>query len=103
MKKNSIILILAAILFVAIVYSMTSCMREQNIYPATGKIIGLNRETDVVTFETFNGHRFQFFGCEDYSIGDSVSVVMDRNGTETVTDDIVVFAYYAGWDLERWQ
>ena len=101
MKRNSIILVLIALLFVVLVQSMTSCVSSSNIYPVTGKVIGLNYDSDVVTFETDTGIRYQFYGTEDYAIGDCISVVMDRNGTPLVTDDIVLFAYYSSWNIER--
>ena len=73
------------------------------LYPETARIFDLNYEEDLVTVETFNGQLFIFEGCEDYTIGDCVSLIMEDNGTESVYDDAVVKAEYSAWTLINWQ
>ena len=66
--------------------------------PVTAKIVEMNRETDVVVIEMANGHRYAFFGCEDYCEGDYVSAIVWRNGTpDDCRDDIIVSVHYSGY------
>lgn len=65
--------------------------------PLTAKVVDLDRSTDTVTIETSTGILYQFYGCEDYCMGDYVSAIVWRNGTEGVTDDVIISAHYAGY------
>lgn len=49
----------------------------------------------VAVMETATGNVFEMF-ADDYDIGDLVAVVMFSNGTESVTDDVILTARYAG-------
>lgn len=64
------------------------------IYPTAMTVTAVTNET--VTMETKTGHVFEMVGSEDYEVGDLVAVIMFSKGTETVTDDIIVTARYAG-------
>lgn len=72
------------------------------LYPETARVIEVNYEEDTVTVETFNGFTFIFEGCEDYTEGDGVALIMEDNGTEKVYDDEIVMAQYCGWELMNW-
>lgn len=69
----------------------------EDIYPETAIVQEANTETDIVTVETLNGNLFQFYGVEDYQAGDVVSMIMDSNKTETVSDDIILSVKYSGY------
>ena len=69
----------------------------EDIYPETAIITETDLETDLVTVETLNGNIFEFYGVEDYTTGDIVSMIMDSNKTETVTDDIILSVKYSGY------
>ena len=91
-----------AIITILLLATLTGCIIDRareskhRIYPMSGEVIGINREDDIVTFENPNGHKFSFYGCEDWGEGDKLAVIMDDNGTPTIYDDIVVMAYYQG-------
>lgn len=70
------------------------------IYPDTMEITALDRENDVVTLETATGFIYEMDGCEDYSPGDLVSVLMWSAGTKNVTDDAIISARYSGYYRE---
>ena len=65
--------------------------------PITARITNLDRQNDIVTIEMANGHIYQFYGCEDYCEGDYVSAILWRNGTDVVTDDVIVSVHYSGY------
>ena len=69
----------------------------EDIYPETAIVTETNQETDIVTVETMNGNRFEFYGVEDYTTGDIVSMIMNSNKTEAVTDDIILSVKYSGY------
>lgn len=69
----------------------------ENIYPETAIIQEANIDTDIVTVETLSGNRFEFYGVEDYQAGDVISMIMDSNKTEAVTDDIILSVKYSGY------
>lgn len=66
------------------------------IYPVTGTVTEVDRNADIVTFTTPNGHSFAFEGCEDWASNDLVSALMYDNGTPQVSDDIILSARYSG-------
>lgn len=69
------------------------------IYPATMEIVEIDRAADVVTVETATGFLYQFDGAEDYTRGDLVSLLMWSNGTQVITDDVIITARYSGWTM----
>lgn len=73
------------------------------IYPATAKVITLDYDSDIVVVETFTGFQFAFEGCEDWMIGDCVSLIMEDNDTASIYDDEIIMAQYSAWLLIDWQ
>ena len=68
------------------------------LYPETGKVIEVNHMTDIVSVEIPNGYIYDFYGAEDWEVGDYASLLMDNNGTAMVTDDMVVDAEFSRID-----
>lgn len=72
-----------------------------DLYSQTAVVINLNYSIDLVTVQTATGILYDFYGCEDYAINDFVALLMWDNGTtNTVYDDVVLDARYAGYSLE---
>lgn len=90
MKK--LILILA----IVIIACVCSCGKS-TLYPETGKVVSISG--DAVTVETSTGNLFEFYGSEDWSIGDCVSMIIESCGTQKVTDDMIIDAHYSAWKL----
>ena len=72
---------------------------SSTLYPATMTITNITG--DIVTMETSTGHTYEMDGAEDYMVGDLVSLIMNDNGTESITDDAIVSARYAGYWTEN--
>ena len=75
---------------------------EGAVYPAACIIVELDYQNDLVTVSDVAGTLWQFYGCEDYSEGDLVRMLMYDNGTETIYDDEIVIVWYAG-TLEQFE
>ena len=69
---------------------------NENLYPLCGTVVDVDYYDNTVVFQTANGNRFQFYGCEDWEEGDTAAAIMDNNGTETVYDDIIMMVRYCG-------
>lgn len=67
------------------------------LYPETAVVREVDYTTDTVTVECFNGNLFSFSECDDWAEGDICSMLMNDNGTPTVTDDEIVSVKYSGY------
>ena len=67
---------------------------SENRYPETGVVVEIYDDTVVV--ETSTGNIFEFFGAEDWFVGDIVSMIMDSCGTTEITDDMIIAVKYSG-------
>ena len=103
-----------AFIFVAIMLLFSLCVvcavgslipveeTQNNVYPLTTVVVALDAENDVVTCQTISGLLFEFYGVEDWQVGDIASMIMDTRGTEIVLDDIILEVKYDGW-LDGWE
>lgn len=75
---------------------ITANAAESKMYAETAIVTQVDYAEDTVTVTTFNGNQFEFYGCEDWFVGDISSLLMDNSGTEAVTDDIIIQSTYSG-------
>ena len=88
---------IAGVLLVAGIITGTSASRSRSgVYPLAGTVTGIDTGADVVTFTDGAGNDWEFYGTEDWMIGDDVAALMDDNGTGTAYDDVIVTVRYAG-------
>lgn len=71
------------------------------IYPAVGVVTDLDYEHDLVIFEDYNQNLWIFEGIEDWDIGDISALLMDDMETESIYDDMILLARYAGFMPEQ--
>ena len=69
-------------------------------YALTCKVVEIDRSKDVVTMEDSTGHRWEFYGVEDWEINDCVSAIMNDCGTASILDDEIVSVKYSRWTIE---
>lgn len=93
MKKMLAIVLLSCVLF-SIVFSNAEQIDVDNILVRVGTIVEIDTENDVVIVMDTIGMLWAFDGIEDYVIDDTVALLMDRNNTETIFDDIIVKVFY---------
>ncbi len=77
-------------------FSHLTDVEDIQTYPTTAKVVKVNRKKNVVTVKDYNGNKWKFRGCEDYMKGDVVSMLMDSNGTEKISDDVILQVRYSG-------
>lgn len=73
-----------------------------NMYAKTAMVYELDRTCDIVYVVDSNGEAWTFEGCEDYELGDYVSMIMYDNGTQSIYDDIILKVQYSGYSAEGW-
>lgn len=67
------------------------------VYPRAAVVTELDCDSDILTVEDAGGIVWKLSGCEDYDIGDVVAMLMQEDGNpDTIRDDLVVVAHYAG-------
>ena len=65
------------------------------IYPDT--LLVTDTQNNIITMETATGYVYQVEGVEDIMDGDLLSVLFYDNGTEVITDDIIIDFQYSGY------
>ena len=75
---------------------------EETLYALTTKVVMIDRITDVVWCKDYNGNIWEFYGCEDWAIGDIASLLMNDKGTKKIADDEIKDTRYNG-AFEGWQ
>lgn len=108
MKKNNVKIIVCVVVmvacFIGMVFSFVMAVKsynEQNKpngeqYTMTAVVVEIDRDADVVTCEDGAGFLWEFYEVDDWRVGDTVALLMNNNGTETIFDDVIVHAYYGG-------
>lgn len=72
-----------------------------NYYALTAQVVKIDKTQDIVTVEDSVGNLWEFYGVEDWEIGDCASMVMDDMGTDRIYDDEVANVRYATWTLTK--
>ena len=86
--------ILILILILATLLALVSACGKSTLYPETGKVVEICNDT--VSVETSTGNVFEFYGAEDWFVGDCISLIMDGCGTANVEDDVIITVKYSG-------
>jgi hypothetical protein len=68
----------------------------ENYYPRTAIVYSFDTVSDTVKVIDFAGEMWEFYGIEDWMIGDIVSMMMYDNNTESIYDDEIVEIRYSG-------
>ena len=95
MKKLLAIVVLCCVLF-SVLSSSAEQINADNILVRVGTIVEIEEENDVVVVMDTIGMLWEFEGIEDYMLDDTVALLMDRNNTETIFDDIILRVFYVG-------
>lgn len=92
------LLILATIIFIV---KVDINNRPAKQYAMTTEVVRVDKPTDTVTIQDFNGNLWQFKGTKEWTEGAICSCIMDDNGTDLIKDDKIVSTHYDGW-FEAW-
>ena len=97
-KKFVSILFVALFLFVVAVAHVA--FADASFYARTAVIVDFDFEEDIVVVKDGAGLLWEFYGIEDYCIGDFVSMLMWDVGTpDTIFDDEIIDVVYAGFTV----
>lgn len=94
MRKWFILCVIAAAMLAA---GNINTASMSDIYPHSAIVVNIDIGTDTVIIRDQSGRTWQFSGVEDWMIGDICACIMHSNGTQSVLDDTVLKARYAGF------
>ena len=87
--------------FILVLVSILSVAKAVEIYPRCGIIVDLDYDTDLVVVEDSVGFIWEFYGIEDYALGDLVGMILCDTGTpEYILDDTIVETLYGGYHFD---
>jgi hypothetical protein len=69
-----------------------------HLYAKNGVVVSVNVYEDVVRFVDTRGAEWEFYGVEDWQVGDRLCAIFDDAGTLDPYDDAVIRATYEAWD-----
>ena len=69
-----------------------------HLYAKSGVVVSVNVYEDVVRFVDTRGAEWEFYGVEDWQVGDKLCAIFDDAGTLNPYDDAVIRATYEAWD-----
>lgn len=85
-----------AVVFVFVVLFSVSALADANSRVAI--IIDINEEADKAICEDACGLTWEFFGIEDFDVGDLVVLTMwDAETPDTIFDDEIIDVVYSGF------
>lgn len=97
---------IACVLFAVIGYGAfaqgQAYVAKNNIgnYALTTQVVAINRSDDIVVVEDGNGNLWQFYGSEDWEVGDCASLIMSDCGTAEIYDDEIISARYSSFTVD---
>ena len=74
-------------------------LSDGQYYALTTQVVEIDAENDAVIVEDSNGNLWEFYGAEDWQVGDCASLIMNSRGTVGVEDDKIEDARYSAWTL----
>lgn len=89
--------------FVAIILVLVSLVTTAaaEFYPRCAVVADIDEAEDLVICEDFAGVIWQFYGIEDFVIGDLVAMILwDADTPESIFDDEIIDALYGGTNFE---
>lgn len=100
MRKKVVIVILLICLLLDVQRVSAAETKKGSEYPMTAIIYCVDYRLDLVYF-TDGYNNFYFKGVEDLYTGDTLSLIMNDNGTpETVKDDIIINYRYSDLQIQ---
>lgn len=91
-----ILIVLSSVQIIRIHNANQFQSQQSNLYPLQTTVTEINYSTDTVTVIDPSGNLWSFTGIEDWQVNDSCILIMDSNGTEDMTDDIILSETYSG-------
>ena len=100
MKKRTIVIILLICFLIDVQRVSAAETKNGSEYPSTMIVYCVDYRLDLV-YITDGYNNFYFEGVEDLFTGDTLSLIMNDNGTpETVKDDVIVNYRYSNLQIQ---
>jgi len=97
MKKILLSVVLTAFIALFVLFEVgAGNVAHDRFYPVSGTVVILDENSDIVHFQDNSGRLWNFYGVEDWQIGDSIAAIMDSMDSDEVKDDRVVKVRYCG-------
>lgn len=88
---------LVVIVFLGMIFFSMPTKAESSFYPRTAITIEIIEDEDIVVCQDAAGVIWEFYGIEDFEVGDLVSMLLWDCGTpDSIFDDEIIDATYAG-------
>lgn len=88
---------LVVIVFLGMIFFSMPAKAESSFYPRAAIIIEIIEDEDIVVCQDAAGVIWEFYGIEDFDIGDIVAMLLWDKGTpESIYDDEIIDVVYAG-------
>lgn len=71
-------------------FSVPASAPLSDYYAMTTIVSAIDPDTDVVTCRDNSGNLWEFYGVEDWQVGDVAALVMDSKGTPSIYDDEII-------------
>ena len=84
----------------ALLAIVTMLVSSRMIYPQACEVVDIT--DDLVTVSMSTGIEFQFYGAEDYEVGEIIALVFFTNGTRIVYDDVIVAHRATGFTTDNY-
>ena len=95
MKK--FVAVITIIVSLSLVFSASAV---SEFYPRCAVVTDINEVEDIVTCEDFAGVIWQFYGVEDFKVGDLVAMLLWDCGTsDSIFDDEIIDVVYGGYNF----
>lgn len=96
------ILIITVLVGISAQASTTTTNNHTSVYNTCMIITNTSYDENIVTCETSTGFIFEFYGIEDYFVGDIIICTMDDNGTpKSIIDDKIIDTKYSGFSMDE--
>ena len=96
LKTAIIATIVTALIIVSCAHAVPANAEDENVYQFPAIVTGIDFVKDVVTIVDDHGEEWEFYGAEEWSVGNLVWVIVYSYGTETLEDDEIIDIEFQG-------
>lgn len=78
-----------------------SNINDLKVYDRMTIVTDIDEENDIVICTDLYGFEWEFYGVEDWFVGDIANLTMYNNGTQIIFDDFIISTTYSG-TMDMW-
>ena len=96
-----VLFIICAVWFIYMGTPAKTSNVKNNFYALATVVYAVDEVEDVVTCEDYSGNLWDFYGVENWKIGDNVNLLMNDCGTTEIYDDEICGISSADWIFSK--